>query len=137
MLEFLDKVDSNQMIEFTNFNNWFYGTSYDSLDENKINVGVFNPAGIESLLKCNNVEVDVYYISALPKDRLIRQLNRETNVDIDEILRRYEADKRDFANLDFKYTIIPNEAYKDLVSGPLEILTQAQRKGWLRTKKTN
>ena len=39
------------MLEYTVFNNWMYGTTYSSLDPNLVNIGVFNPAGIESLLK--------------------------------------------------------------------------------------
>jgi len=37
------------MLEATIFNNWCYGTSIDNLDINAINIGVFNPEGIEIL----------------------------------------------------------------------------------------
>ena len=47
--DFAKKVLNGEMLEATNFNNWFYGTSIDSLNKDKINVGVFNPAGINCL----------------------------------------------------------------------------------------
>ena len=42
--QFSEKVLKGEMLEATCFNNWFYGTSYDSLSKSKINIGVFNPA---------------------------------------------------------------------------------------------
>jgi hypothetical protein len=60
------------MLEATCFNDWFYGTSYDSLRSDVINVGVFNPTGIDSLLARSDVEVTTYYIQAAPKTRLLR-----------------------------------------------------------------
>ena len=44
--EFTEKVLKYEMLEATCFNDWFYGTSYDSLDKNKINIGVYNTEGI-------------------------------------------------------------------------------------------
>ena len=38
------------MIEHTSFNDWFYGTSYNSLREDKINIGVFDPYAIRQLI---------------------------------------------------------------------------------------
>ena len=42
----------------------------------------------------------IYRLATTPKERLLRQLQREKNPDVDEIVRRYEADKRDFKNVD-------------------------------------
>lgn len=33
-------------IEFTCFNNWWYGTSIDALVKDKINIGIFSPKAI-------------------------------------------------------------------------------------------
>ena len=48
--EFAAKVLNDEMLEATEFNNWFYGTGLESLSKDEINIGVFNPTGIESLL---------------------------------------------------------------------------------------
>lgn len=124
--QFGDKIIHNEMLEATYFNDQFYGTSYESLRSDAINVGVFNPTGVESLLTHKDVEVEIFYIEASAKTRLIRQLNRENNPDIEEIIRRYKADEEDFFELNFSYKIIPNEFYEDLQAGMNTILETIQ-----------
>lgn len=124
--QFGDKILHNEMLEATCFNDWFYGTSYESLRSDIINVGVFSPTGIESLLAHKDVEVEVFYIEASAKTRLIRQLNRENNPNVDEIIRRYKADEEDFFELNFSYKIIPNEYHEDLQMGMNTILESIQ-----------
>ena len=102
------------MLEYTMFNNWFYGTSYDSLQSDAINIGVFNPAGIRSLREFNDIDLIVYKIVCSDKTRMLRQLNREEHPNVDEIVRRYKTDKEDFSNLDFYYTEIENEDKEDM-----------------------
>lgn len=120
--QFGDKVLHDEMLEATCFNDWFYGTSYESLRSDVVNIGVFNPAGIESLLGRRDVIVHVFYVTASPKNRLLRQLNREKDPDVDEIIRRYKADEQDFADLDFEYDVLYNEIYEDLNAGVEAIL---------------
>ena len=74
--EFGARVLNGEMIECTEFNNWFYGTSYEALRSNCINIGVFNPTGVESLLHFPDINVKVFYITASDKTRLLRQLYR-------------------------------------------------------------
>lgn len=120
--QFGDKVLHDEMLEATCFNDWFYGTSYESLRSDVTNIGVFNPAGIESLLGRRDVVVHVFYVTASPKNRLLRQLNREKDPDVDEIIRRYKADEIDFADLNFEYDVLYNEIYEDLNAGVEAIL---------------
>ena len=96
------------MLEATVFKGWGYGTPLEALKQDKINVGVFNPEGIECLLADSRLEVLPIYIYAPDKVRLIRALNRELNPDCAEICRRYEADERDFRDIDFDYSIFDN-----------------------------
>lgn len=104
---------NTKMLESSCFNGWYYGTSYESLKQDKINIGVFNPEGINSLLEYPNIELMVYYITASPKQRLLRQLNRENNPNVDEIIRRYSTDEQDFEHIDFHYTVLKNEDEND------------------------
>lgn len=120
--QFGDKVLHDEMLEATCFNDWFYGTSYESLRSDVVNIGVFNPTGIESLLGRPDVEVHVFYVVASAKGRLLRQLNREKDPDVDEIIRRYKTDEQDFADLDFEYNVLYNEIYEDLNAGVEAIL---------------
>lgn len=102
--EFVKKVVSHSMLEQTQFRDWFYGTSLNQLDENKINIGVFNLAGIRSLLQDPRVEVIPIWVHADDKVRLIRSLRREDYPDCFEICRRFMADDVDFNEpLDFNY----------------------------------
>lgn len=125
--QFGDKVLHDEMLEATCFNDWFYGTSYDSLRSDVINVGVFNPTGIDSLLARPDVEVTTYYIQATSKTRLLRQLNREQEPDVTEIIRRYSTDEIDFADLDFEYIPLQNETKEDLKANVEKILSSLER----------
>ena len=70
--DFTNKILNNEMLEATVFNDWCYGTSYDSLDVNKVNIGVFNPEGVGLLRGNSNINLKLIYIEANDKDRLLR-----------------------------------------------------------------
>ena len=101
--QFTKKVLNNEMLEATEFNGWFYGTSLDSLSLTDINVGVFNPDGISAMYDRNDIDLRIYYITASDKTRLLRQLNREDFPNVDEIIRRYETDRKDFLTVDDEF----------------------------------
>ena len=108
--EFTKKILKGDMLEATSFRNWFYGTSIDSLKEDKINVGVFNIQGVECLLKDERLEVYPILIACEDKLRLQRCLDREANPDCEEICRRFLADLKDFEDIPFEYNIHYNGA---------------------------
>ena len=111
--QFAEKLYNNEMLESTIFNDWYYGTSIDSLSKDKPNIGVFNPAGIYSLKDRPDIDLVVYRICCSSKTRLLRQLHRENDPDVDEIIRRFMTDTKDFADLGFSYTKLPNELNLD------------------------
>lgn len=112
--QFGEKVLRGEMLEATCFNDWFYGTSYDSLRSNCVNIAVLNPEGIDSIATHKNIEMVVFYVEAKDKTRLLRQLNRETDPDVYEIIRRFRADELDFEDLDFHHNVLTNETKEDL-----------------------
>ena len=112
--EFGAKVVNGEMLEASCFNDWFYGTGYESLRSDCVNIGVFNPEGIDSMMAHRNIDLVVYYVRAKDKTRMLRQLNRENDPDVHEIVRRFKADWIDFEDLDFHYNEIWNEDEKDL-----------------------
>ena len=122
--EFAYKVLNYEMLEATSFNDWFYGTSYDSLRSEIPNIGVFNPDGIRALQGRNDIDLTVFRITCLDKIRLLRQLNREDNPDVDEIIRRYKTDKEDFFDLEFSYIEVENNDEEDLGLATYAILSQ-------------
>ena len=106
--EFTRKVLNGDMLEATEFRDWFYGTTLDALAKDKINIGVFNPAGVEALLEDPRLNVVVFEIHAPDSQRLMRYLTREEMPDCAEMCRRYFADEKDFSNIDFKTYLIDN-----------------------------
>ncbi len=127
---FQTKIENNEMIEYTNFNGWYYGTSFSVLREDRINVGVFNPDGVRSLMKNPDIDLIIYHVRAGDNVRLLRQLKRETNPNIDEIIRRYNTDKADFSYsniLDIPATILWNDNEQDLVYSVHTILNGAKK----------
>lgn len=122
--EFAYKVLNYEMLEATSFNDWFYGTSYDTLRSDVLNIGVFNPDGIRAIEGRSDIDLRVFRITCSDKIRLLRQLNREENPNVDEIVRRYKTDKEDFCDLEFTYYEIENNSEKDLELGTCAILSQ-------------
>lgn len=106
--EFLNWDNMHKWIDFSCFNNWWYGTSIDDLDINKINIGVFNIDGIKQILEDEEIDLLPIYIKATDKIRLLRQLNREDDPDCKEIIRRFTTDSKDFSNLQFSYHVVEN-----------------------------
>ena len=122
--DFAQRVIDGTMIEATEHRDWFYGTDIRDLVEDKINIGVFNPDGIRAMSGMPGVEVEVFRIVCSDKIRLLRQLNREENPNVDEIVRRYKADKEDFFDLEFYYCEIENNDEEDLDLAAYAILSQ-------------
>lgn len=124
--EFAVKLLNGDMLEATSFNGWCYGTSYSTLDTNKINIGVFNPEGLEILKDNPNIILKIFYIDVSNKERLIRQLNREKEPNIEEIIRRYETDEKDFRSFvsEFNCEILKNLTRKDFTASVQRIAGQ-------------
>lgn len=122
--QFAEKLMDGDMIEAVVFRDWCYGTSYDNLNPDKINIGVYNPQGVGILLDME-YDIDLYpiMVNCRDKTRLLRQLNRESDPDCKEIVRRFEADAEDFGNSvwdkinlpdNHPHSEIHNEAYSSL-----------------------
>lgn len=91
-----EQFHNERFLESCSFNGWYYGTRYSDLDPDKINIGVFNLNGVETLLGKPDIDLSVIHIIATDKIRLIRQLERDAS-NIEEIFRRYHTDESDFS----------------------------------------
>lgn len=118
-----EEFEASEMFETTCFNDWYYGTPAFSLSKEKINIGVFNIEGIQQLKRSEEISLIVCRVECRDKTRLIRQLNREENPNVEEIIRRYSTDKEDFKeeNLNFKYHSLFNEDKTDLLISIIQI----------------
>lgn len=112
--EMLEKIYNGEIIEAANFNGWVYGTSILALDKNKINIGVWNPAGVITLYNTPEL-IDLLVIRLITpeKERLLRALNREKNPNVREIIRRFQADIKDFEKFENNFEGTYIELYND------------------------
>lgn len=127
-----DEFVKKDFLEYNTFRNWWYGTATEDLDINKINIGVFNVAGIYQLINSNlnkeKVDCLPIYIKTNSKIRLLRQLQRETSPNCDEIIRRYLTDQKDFSTIPFEYKIIENN-YNEIQPILFDILDLSKTMG--------
>lgn len=89
----------DKFLEVAEFRDWYYGTSIDSLREDVLNIGIFNPEGVDSILKRSNINAIVVYIEASDSVRYERAISREKDPDMEEINRRAITDYEDFKNI--------------------------------------
>jgi guanylate kinase len=106
--DFTSQMVAGELLEASEFNNWFYGTQFSELRKDKVNVGIFNTKTIREIINNPNLHVLSVQIVCEDKERLQRSLKREQNPDCREICRRYLSDEEDFANIDFPYTLVDN-----------------------------
>lgn len=116
--DFEDMIGHDDMVQYSMFNNWYYGLEESELSTVYPNVGIFSPGAIEDLRKSlgNKADIKIVYIAVPEKIRLMRCLQREANPDIEEIIRRYNADKKDFLPAEVKnyYMVLANTTKEDL-----------------------
>lgn len=110
--EFDEMIKLKMFIEHTTFRNWHYGLKEEQIINSKFNnmLVVLNPQGFETLLNTldkQEYKVIPFYIFTHERIRLIRSLNR--NNDVDEIIRRINADRFDFKDIPRK--VLENNGY--------------------------
>lgn len=121
---FKDLISMNRLLEYTIFNNWYYGTPSIDLSDTQINIGVFNIIGINNIKLAFKDKIEVFpiKIEVEEKIRLIRILQRENNPNCSEICRRFLTDKDDFRYIPFSYETYNNNKEKtdffDLLKNP-------------------
>lgn len=107
--EFLNKAQNKGYLEYTQFRGWHYGTPLSEVEEFKINIGVFSPSGMKSLVKfADRFIIIPFYLESSLRSRLINSYDREKKWKI-EYFRRALVDWFDFRNI--KYIL--NNMYKN------------------------
>ena len=114
--DFKNKEKNNFFVTTTFFvvNNettlWWYGTPWEELKEDTLNIGIFNIGEIRDMLCIPEIEVYPIYIQANDKVRIMRQLTREEYPNIHEICRRFLSDEKDYKNIDFNFLRLDNSS---------------------------
>ena len=115
---FRQMLEFNSLLVYSIYNQWSYGISLSSLREDKVNIGVLNLQELAELEKNPNIELCIMYLSVDDKTRLLRQLNREKNPNVAEVLRRFEADRKEFEKAipRQRWNIFRNKKWYDLIT---------------------
>lgn len=97
--EFIDRIIHRDMLEWTQFNGWKYGTDKHSVSNkpNAINIGIFNLQGVDTLNNRNDFNIIPIYLDVDWRERLQRSIRREHRMSL-EIIRRMFSDYKDFAH---------------------------------------
>lgn len=98
--EFFQKIDQNKMLEYSQFNNWYYGTDENALS-GEINIAVVNIQGMENLIR-NTFRSHSFIILVLCEpfwNRVIRYVRRSGFSF--EMIRRFTTDFLDFWGTSF------------------------------------
>lgn len=99
--DFVDLMEQGKIVEMSVFRDWCYGTCIDAFDPNKINIGCFDPMRVDILADQSEfIDLKIILVTAPDKERLMRQLSREEEPDVQEIIRRYQTDEEDFKYLE-------------------------------------
>lgn len=90
------------------------------LDESNY-ICVVNPHGMEQLVENIGASNCVtMYIKRNDKERLLASLNRDEDVNVEEVIRRFEADKKDFDGIEHAADYVIYN--KDLTDSVLDII---------------
>lgn len=103
---FINGIENGDYLEYTNYNNWYYGINKRYID---LKLGdyicVTNPYGYRQLKKQFGNEVVGIVIHTDDKQRLLNYLNREEKPNCHECCRRFLADEKDFAEIENDSTL--------------------------------
>lgn len=132
--EFKELKNNNKILEsfYVKDRDWYYGSSIDEFQKDKINIIILTPTGIHNILNYNQLDILPVYIKAPDKIRLLRSLKREENPDCIEICRRFLSDAEDFKNINFLY-----DTYNNISSNYEDILKDSIITTWLLLDSNN
>lgn len=108
--EFNKFMDSNKFVEYSFFNNWWYGTLREDVENTEFPIIICNPVSINDLK--NNFDCKIIYIKAEDKIRYIRQISRGD--DIIEIGLRTEREKVMYQKIEDNVDFITDNSTDDL-----------------------
>lgn len=106
----IDQLEEEGLLaERTCFNGWHYSLTVAEVEDG--GVVVIEPNGLRQIIeKVGRENVFVVYLTYPDKERLVRSLVARNDNDVDEVIRRFQADKKDMQGMeDVADIIIRNE----------------------------
>lgn len=104
--EFVQYDKQGRFTETAKYRDWYYALSLEGLDyKNKPYVAVVTPSGYDNIInKIGEEHVVAFFIDVPERERMSRLLKRGD--DVDEIMRRIQADRKDFEGFSNKADFI-------------------------------
>ena len=88
------------LAEYSEFNGWKYCLTDEELKNS--NLVVVEPHGLKQIIdNFGRENIFVVYLIYPDKDRLIRSLVARNDNDVDEVIRRFQADRRDMEGMEW------------------------------------
>lgn len=118
--EFVQLKESDYFVATTCYNNWYYGIALkDCILENKNKIIVTNPSALRQIekaaIKNDKIDITSFYIKVPRRDRLIKILER--NDDVDEAIRRNMSDVGQFNGIEDEVDyILTNDGFQFSIS---------------------
>lgn len=135
--DFNNLLKDNKMLEHTVYNItsenrvYHYGLCKEEVDKYHYALVILNPHGIDQVLKTEYKDnLETILIDCDDRTRLLRYLNRDENVNVEECIDRFHRDKKDFNNEKLKtdYIVYNNsildKAYSQLKDIVKEIISE-------------
>ena len=72
--EFKKMIDEGRFVEYTNYNNNFYGSTKDQIQDNRC--VVIDPSGLNAYMSLNDPRIVTFYLEVTEETRYQRMLNR-------------------------------------------------------------
>lgn len=101
--EFFNKLVDESIIEATDVNGNMYGTGVENLADDFINIGVFDPAGLDILYENKDIDTIIFYIDVPENVRIIRVLNQKRGQTFQQIYERHLFDEDAFKDIEDRY----------------------------------
>lgn len=107
--KFIIMKNNNEFIETTTYNDNFYGTSKNEINDNKC--VILDPIGAKAFYNLNDNHIYIVYLKCDESIRINRMISRKDNIDI--INKRIESDRITFNNTckTISNTIIDSSKY--------------------------
>lgn len=101
--EMIEQILTGEIAEAGAFGpqNWVYATPYRGLSKDKFNIGAFDIEAVMNLMDDPEIDVLPVFIHCPDTIRLSRALLRGEDSDIDEIFRRYKAERAVYAECQY------------------------------------
>lgn len=121
--EFLNLVALGTVPYYEVYNEWYYG--YALREDGQAQIGVFTSSAVKHFALLPQVELITFLLDVPEEERIRRSVRREVNADMNEINRRLNADRADFASPP-PAIILPNTTEEDFTKAVQIIVAKSQ-----------